>query len=88
MTRMLSDMLATLNAASGFIITLGGGLLGWERHHLQGTGNAILGVLFGLLVGFAMAAIFCGTLATLILIEKHLRHLVAEAAETRRARKG
>jgi len=45
-------------------------------------------VLFGLLVGFAMAAIFCGTLATLILIEKHLRHLVAEAAETRRARKG
>jgi TRAP-type C4-dicarboxylate transport system permease small subunit len=88
MARALSDMLATaLNVVAAFIFIVAGGVLGWERYHQQSIGNATMGVIFGLLIGFAAAAIFCGTLATLILIENHLRHLRAEAAETRRARK-
>jgi hypothetical protein len=69
-------MLATLNAVAAVIITLGGGALGWERYHQQGASGAIVGFLFGLLVGFVVAAITCGTLATLILIENHLRNLL------------
>lgn len=87
MTRALSDMLATLNAGMAVIITLGGGAAGWNKLHEQGASAGFVGILVGLLFGFLVAAAVCGTLATLILIENHLRHLVAEAAETRRTRK-
>ncbi|ESY21420.1 hypothetical protein [Mesorhizobium sp. LNJC394B00] len=35
-----------------------------------------VGILVGLLFGFIVAATICGTLATLILIENHLRNLL------------
>ncbi|MGO4642483.1 hypothetical protein AB4Z43_29015 [Mesorhizobium sp. 2RAF45] len=87
MTRALSDMLATLNAAFAVLVTLGGGVAGWRHMHEQGTWHGIVGIILGLLLGFVIAAAVCGTLATLILIENHLRHMAAEAAETRRIRK-
>ena len=85
MTRMLSDMLASLNAMMAVIITLGGGAVGWIRFHDHGVSGVagLVGIIFGLLLGFVVAASVCGTLATLILIENHLRNLLDSTDEVR-----
>jgi uncharacterized protein (DUF3084 family) len=42
-----------------------------------------VGVIVGLALGFVVAASICGTLATLILIENHLRNLLETADDVR-----
>ncbi|MER8571372.1 hypothetical protein NKG99_07120 [Mesorhizobium sp. M1409] len=87
MNRWLSDMLATLNVALAFMITFLGGIVGsqWANTHDR---NALVGIIIGALTGFVIAASICGTLATFMLIENHLRNLRALAEEDfRRSRK-
>jgi hypothetical protein len=83
MTRMLSDMLASLNVVTAVVITLGGGAAGWSSLHSIGGGTAVVGILLGLLLGSLAAAAICGTLATLVLIENHLRNIAAVSDELR-----
>ncbi|MER8810445.1 hypothetical protein [Mesorhizobium australicum] len=80
-------MLASLNAGMAAIIIFGGGALGWLRFHEQNTTAGFFGIMLGLLAGFIIAALTCGTLATLLLIENHLRNLVAHAEHKRRTQK-
>ncbi|MEI9413218.1 hypothetical protein [Mesorhizobium salmacidum] len=86
MTRALTDVLAGLNTVFAFLITLGGGFAGWAHLHERGASAGLVGAISGLMAGFALAAVVCGTLATLLLIENHLHNLLT-AAERDRARK-
>lgn len=78
MNRSLVNTLSAINAilavAIILLFALGGGLL---------LGNS--GGLIGLALGFIVAAILCGGLAALCLIEKHLRFI---ADDTRKRQKG
>ncbi|BCM19178.1 hypothetical protein [Mesorhizobium sp. J8] len=87
MIRLLSDTLATFNAAFAVLITLGGGLAGWRHMYEQGTAHGVLGIALGLVIGLAFAAAICGTLATLVLIENHLRNLLRMAERDRTGRR-
>lgn len=77
MNRSLVNTLSAINAilavAIILIFALGGGVL---------LGNS--GGLIGLALGFVVAAILCGGLAALCLIEKHLRVLADDLRQQRK----
>lgn len=77
MTRALSDALATINAVIALLITIGGGVAGYHQVRNAEIGTRLIWTVFGGLTGFVVAALLCGALATLLLIENHLRNIRA-----------
>ncbi|TPK49597.1 hypothetical protein FJ492_00420 [Mesorhizobium sp. B2-5-4] len=77
MSRILVNMLSTINIFIAIVIIAVFAVIG----------NASLlkaGALLGAVVGFAVAAILCGGLAALCLIEKHLRVLADDLRQQRK----
>jgi phage-related minor tail protein len=71
MNRFLFDTLTFINGFLAVIIIAGFTLQGWVNPYMQGA--KVLGVIIGLLAGIAVAAVVCGTIAFLALIERHMR---------------
>lgn len=84
MNRYLADLLADLNLVLAVAIVILGGLGGFGYARETGD-NLTFGVGIGLIVGVIVAAILCGLLAMLALIERHLR-LIADDVEQMRHR--
>ncbi|MFB9978189.1 hypothetical protein ACFSQQ_16595 [Mesorhizobium kowhaii] len=78
MNRALVGTLSAINAILAVAIILIFSILG---NAFLGQGG---GVVFGLIIGFVVAAIFCGGLAALCLIEKHLRVLADDLRKQRK----
>ncbi|AZO75341.1 MULTISPECIES: hypothetical protein [unclassified Mesorhizobium] len=77
MNRVLSDTLGILNMVLALLIIVTGMAVGINRFNEVGHGASVGGILIGLFFGFVAAAAVCGTLATLLLIENHLRNIRA-----------
>ncbi|UVK51288.1 hypothetical protein DBIPINDM_004531 [Mesorhizobium sp. AR02] len=78
MNRALVSTLSAINAILAVAIILIFGILG---NAFLGQGG---GVELGLIIGFVVAAILCGGLAALCLIEKHLRVLADDLRQQRK----
>ncbi|MER9144274.1 hypothetical protein NKH92_16450 [Mesorhizobium sp. M0871] len=76
MSRLLVSILGLINGVIALGLILAGIALG--QVYMPNQANA---VIFGAVAGLAVAAIFCGGLAALLLIESHLRVLADEMRE-------
>jgi hypothetical protein len=86
MNRTLIGVLDSLNTILAILIIVVSTLAGFAGSHMAGSG--IVGAILGLLAGIMIAAIFCGVLATLIEIEKHLRTIASGKVSTQSALPG
>lgn len=86
MSRFLADLLGAINAVLAALIVLVGGYIGFVVARMQQE-NLTFGVGLGLVAGAVVAALVCGLLATVILIERHLR-LIADDVEEMRSQSG
>lgn len=84
MNRMLADLLTAINGLLAIIIVLCGGVVGfqWAKNTND---NLTFGFGMGIVAGLIVAALICGLLAIVSLIERHLR-LIADDVEEMRAR--
>ncbi len=71
MNRMLAKTLAALNAFVAVIIVLAGGAAG-VAGAVDARAEPILGFIFGVIGGFAIAVVLCGLLAMLVVIRDEL----------------
>lgn len=83
-SRILAEALETLNMAIGAVIILLGGYFGYRSADWAGE-NLTFGAGLGIVAGIIAAAIVCGLIANLSLIEQHLA-LIADDIEEMRAR--
>lgn len=82
MNRFLARTLSTLNAVFALLIIViatASGATGGSYYY-YGSGISLTGAIFGDLGGVLLAALICGTIAFLTLIERHLS-VLAEAAK-------
>jgi len=79
MSRLLVSILGLINGVVAVILVLAGAGMG--RIFLPNNPNA---TVVGIVVGLATAAIFCGGLAALLLIESHLRLIADDLRERHR----
>lgn len=84
MARFLADTLSGLNIAIAALIAILCAAIGFQWAKSTGD-NLTFGAGIGLAVGLVSAAVICGTLAMLSLIESHLR-LIADDVEEMRSR--
>jgi preprotein translocase subunit SecF len=68
MNRLLADSLTTLNSLLALVITIAGAAYGMYS-------AGIIGLLFGVAGGLIVAALACGFIAYVSLIEHHLRQI-------------
>lgn len=83
-SRVLAEALELLNMTIGAVIVLLGGYFGYRTAEWAGE-NLTFGTGLGLIAGFILAALICGVIANLSLIEQHLA-LIADDIEEMRAR--
>lgn len=83
-SRMIAEALETLNMTIGAIIIVLAGYFGYRFADLAGE-NLTFGAGLGIVAGIIAAAIVCGLIANLSLIEQHLA-LIADDIEEMRAR--
>ncbi|WP_051541031.1 hypothetical protein [Ahrensia sp. 13_GOM-1096m] len=83
-SRVLAEVLESLNLAIGVIIVLMGGYFGYRTAYWAGE-NLTFGAGLGVVAGLVAAALVCGLIANLSLIEQHLA-LIADDIEEMRAR--
>ena len=83
-SRVLAEALETLNPAIGLVIVALGGYFGFRTAYWAGE-NLTFGSGLGALGGIIVAALICGLIANLSLIEQHLA-LIADDIEEMRAR--
>ena len=83
-SKFLAEALETLNPAIGLVIVALGGYFGYRTAFWAGE-NLTFGAGLGVLGGFIVAALICGLIANLSLIEQHLA-LIADDIEEMRAR--
>lgn len=76
MSRLLVSILGLINGVIALVMVLAGIALG--QVYMPNQANA---VIFGAVAGLAVAAIFCGGLAALLLIESHLRIMADDVRE-------
>ena len=74
MNRVLAETLALLNGLIAVAIFVSGLVAGYRM-----SGGALIGTLSGGFLGFVIAALACGTIAYLALIERHLAKLVGSS---------
>lgn len=79
MSRALVNLLSTINVVLAIIIVVVCAFVAPNVIYLPG------GAILGAIVGFAVAAIICGTLAALCLIEKHLRLIADDVKQQQKA---
>lgn len=83
-SRFLAEWLETLNLAIAVAIVAMGGWLGY-RMAFANAENLTFGAGLGVVGGLIVAALICGLIANLSLIEQHLA-LIADDIEEMRAR--
>jgi hypothetical protein len=83
-SRILAEALETLNMSIGVVTILLGGYFGYRTADWAGE-NLTFGAGLGLVAGIIAAALICGLIANLSLIEQHLA-LIADDIEEMRAR--
>ncbi|QKV17895.1 hypothetical protein [Oricola thermophila] len=83
-SRFLAELLETLNPAIAAVLVGAGSYLGYRMAWLGGE-NLTFGAGMGLVGGVVAAALVCGLIANLSLIEQHLA-LIADDIEEMRAR--
>lgn len=72
MNRMLTESLAFVNALIAIILIVA---CAWWGARVITFGGPGVGFVIGGVLGFGMAGLVCGTIATIVLIEGHLRKL-------------
>ena len=75
MNRALASTLSAVNGLVALFIVLFGGVIGYGL-----TGQTPAGVVIGAFVGFLVAAITCGLIAYLTLIERHLAQIAGQGS--------
>lgn len=75
MNRTLIGVLDSLNTILAVIIIVVCTIAGFATNYMGGSG--IVGAILGIIGGVIIAAIFCGLLALLLEIEKHLRTIAS-----------
>ncbi|MFZ2099386.1 MAG: hypothetical protein WAU86_02340 [Oricola sp.] len=83
-SRFLAELLEILNPALAAVIVAAGGYLGYREAAYVGE-NLTFGAGLGVVGGLVAAALVCGLIANLSLIEQHLA-LIADDIEEMRAR--
>jgi hypothetical protein len=83
-SRVLAEALEALNLAIGILIVVLGGYFGYRTAYWAGE-NLTFGAGLGVVAGLIAAALVCGLIANLSLIEQHLA-LIADDIEEMRAR--
>ncbi len=83
-SRFLAELLETLNLSIGVVIIALGGYFGYRTAWWAGE-NLTFGTGLGVIAGAIAAALVCGLIANLSLIEQHLA-LIADDIEEMRAR--
>lgn len=83
-SRLLAEALETLNPAIGLVVISLGGYFGYRTAYWAGE-NLTFGAGLGVIGGLIVAALICGLIANLSLIEQHLA-LIADDIEEMRAR--
>ncbi|MET3662504.1 hypothetical protein [Aquamicrobium ahrensii] len=80
MNRFLAETLSLLNAIIAVLIVVAGVGVGY-----QATGGAISGMFAGAVAGALVAELACGTIAYLVLIERHLSKIASDDVSQRAA---
>ena len=83
-SKVLAEALESLNLAIGAAIVVLGGYFGYRTAYWAGE-NLTFGAGLGVVAGLITAALICGLIANLSLIEQHLA-LIADDIEEMRAR--
>jgi hypothetical protein len=83
-SRVLAEALEAINPAIGVLIVVLGGYFGYRTAYWAGE-NLTFGAGLGVVAGLIAAALVCGLIANLSLIEQHLA-LIADDIEEMRAR--
>lgn len=83
-SRVLAEALEALNVAIAVAIVVLGGYFGYRTAYWAGE-NLTFGAGLGVVAGLIAAALICGLIANLSLIEQHLA-LIADDIEEMRAR--
>lgn len=79
MHRFLAETLSVLNATIGLLIIAAGAYFGYQSPFGGNTS-----IIIGIVVGVIIAAVTCGAISYLALIEGHLAKLAATNPETKR----
>lgn len=72
MNKLLAQSLNALNGFIAILIVLIGAVAG-----LYGAAGSTIGLILGAIAGFLVAALTCGIIAYLVLIERHLARIAA-----------
>lgn len=80
MNRMLATALELLNYVIVLVIIAGGGYAGWFLFRGDPEAQQQTGIVAGIVLGILAAALIGGAMALVVLIEKHLRAIRADAA--------
>ena len=83
-SKVLAEALEVLNPSIGIVIVVLGGYFGFRTAYWAGE-NLTFGAGLGVMGGLILAALICGLIANLSLIEQHLA-LIADDIEEMRAR--
>jgi uncharacterized membrane protein len=75
MNRILAEALSALNGLIAIIIVIVGAIVGFRM-----SDGALIPVVIGAVIGFLLAALTCGAIAYLALIERHLNKIASGAA--------
>ena len=81
MNRFLFDTLTFLNGFIAVVIIVISAGAGWFNPYFEST--QVVGVVLGALAGITTAALICGTIAFLALIERHMRTIAERAPSPR-----
>jgi uridylate kinase len=81
-SRFLAELLEAVNPALAVIIAGGGTWVGYRCAAAQGE-NLTFGAGIGLVAGLVAAALICGLIANLSLIEQHLAYIADDIEEMR-----
>ncbi|MEN3149344.1 hypothetical protein ABCW43_18755 [Neorhizobium sp. IRAMC:178] len=81
MNNFLAKTLSSINALVAIVILVVATLSGATAASAQGgSGMFVIGAVFGAVAGLIFAALICGTIALLVMIERHLS-IIAEATK-------
>ena len=75
MNRMLAEILSVLNGTIAIVIVLAGAYMGY-----QASFGGFFTILFGAAIGVIVAALVCGVISYLALIEGHLAKIANQGS--------